>query len=153
MTLDVLVETILLFSNRIVFIGHFDSMAWLHRRVIVQILPQILLRVDRWTEPCSAYNPRAASIHRQGPWSSIILDLSSHICSSGSLVDDQSVGHCIRCSTTRNDLKSSIQFAVHRANHRISHQSLFVVCFWRCLCITSRTQAFAAFVVNLLEQE
>ena len=144
MVIGVLVETILvfvlLFPNRSVYLS------WLHRRVIVQILHQTLLHEYRCTEPCSAYDPLAASFHREGPWSSIILGLSSHLYSYGFLINGQSVGHWIRCSIARNDLRSSIQFTVHRANDRITHQSLLILCFWCCLCITLRTQTFTSFV-------
>ena len=151
MTVDVLVETIRLISNRSVFLGNFDSIAWLHRRDIVQILHQNVLCVCRCTEYGSPCNSLAASFHREGPWSSIILDLSSHLYSYGFLINDQSVRHWIHCSTARNDLRSSIQFTVYRSNDRISHQSLLILCFWCCLCITSRTRAFTSFVLILIE--
>ena len=152
MTIDVLIEIIRLISNRSVFFGHFDSIAWLHRQDKVQIVHQNVLSVCCCTEPSAASNSLTASFHREGPCSSIILDHSLHIYSYGFLVNDQSVHHWIRCSTTRNDLRSSIQFTVHRANHRISHQSLFSICVWCYLCVTSCTQAFTSFVLISIEQ-
>ena len=56
---------------------------------------------------------------------------------NGRLVDDQSVGHWIRCSTTRDKLRSSIQFIAHRLKSRISPYSLFIICFLCYLCVTA----------------
>jgi hypothetical protein len=61
------------------------------------------------------------------PWSLNILDRSLHVHRNGRLVNDQSVGHWIRCLSIGDKLRSSIQFIVQIVGFLLTLFSSFAV--------------------------
>ena len=128
MPIKVLVDAIVFFRHRTIFLRIFCSIgASFHRRVVGRGIRHLWLHRCSFSELTSNSNQHSPSIHRNDQSSPIATSFPLLVCFSLFLVDHWSVGERIHSSTTGHVLGLSAQFLVGGTNDRLHPLFVFVI--------------------------
>ena len=125
---DVLVDAIVFFRHRTIFLRSFYSVGtWFHRRVVGGCIRYIWLHHCSFSEHVVYRNQHTPPIHQNNQSSPNATPFPLLDCLSLFLVDHWSVGERIHSSTTGHVLGLSAQFLVGGTNDRLHPLFVFVI--------------------------